>query len=99
MLKRIIVDSSLVLSQGLLLMNGFNITMNNPSASTGNLIAPQGPFARTNGYLISEKELSTVIWKSINSLTGYRVIPFGSNVGAPTYIPFSLIIKAEILEM
>lgn len=89
MLKRIIVDSSLVLSQGLLLMNGFNITMNNPSANTGNLIAPQGPFARTNGYLISEKELSTVIWKSINSLTGYRVIPFGSNVGAPTYVPFS----------
>ena len=89
MLKRIIIDSSLVLSQGLLLMNGFSVSMNNPSLTTGNLIAPQGPFARTNGYLISEKELSSVIWKNINAINGYRVIPFGSNVGSPTYIPFS----------
>lgn len=89
MLKRIIIDSSLVLSQGLLLMNGFNINMNNPSVSTGNLISPQGPFARTNGYLISEKELSSVVWKNINSEIGYRVIPFGSSLGSPSYIPFS----------
>ncbi|MFN0187063.1 MAG: T9SS type A sorting domain-containing protein [Bacteroidia bacterium] len=89
MLKRIIVDSTLVLTQGSLLMNGFNINMNNPAESTGSLVNPQGPFSRTNGFLISENELSSVVWKNINSETGYRVIPFGSNVGSPSYIPFS----------
>ncbi|MFN0189474.1 MAG: hypothetical protein ACKVQV_12305, partial [Bacteroidia bacterium] len=48
-----------------------------------------GPFSRTNGFLISEAELSSVVWKNINSISGYRVIPFGSNVGSPAYIPFS----------
>lgn len=94
MQKRIIVDSSLILTQGLLLMNGFNINMNNPSVNTGNLLTPQGPFARTNGFIISEKELSSVVWKNINSSPGYRVIPFGSSIGAPLYIPFSFTHKS-----
>ncbi|MBK7967184.1 MAG: T9SS type A sorting domain-containing protein [Bacteroidetes bacterium] len=94
MQKRIIVDSSLVLTQGCLLMNGYNINMNNPSVSTGGLVSPQGPFARTNGFIISENQTSIVLWKNINSLAGYRVVPFGSKIGAPLYIPFSFTHKS-----
>jgi hypothetical protein len=91
MQRSITVDSSLILTQGSMLMNAFTLTMNNPSVNTGNLVAPAGPFARTaTGFLISENAASAVIWKNINAITGYRVIPFGNAaVASPLYIPFS----------
>lgn len=89
MVKSITIDTSLILSQGLFVMNGFSLTMNNPALNTGNLISPLGAFKRTNGFLISESENSNVLWKNINSIFGYRVIPFGNNSAAPNYIPFS----------
>jgi hypothetical protein len=90
MQRSITVDSSLILTQGSMLMNAFTLTMNNPSVNTGNLVAPAGPFARTAGFLISENAASAVIWKNINTVTGYRVIPFGNAaVASPLYIPFS----------
>ncbi|MBK7683496.1 MAG: hypothetical protein IPJ26_13990 [Bacteroidetes bacterium] len=84
------VDSSLILTQGSMLMNAFTLTMNNPSVNTGNLASPKGAFERTNGFLISENANAAVIWKNLNALTGYRVIPFGNAaVASPLYIPFS----------
>jgi len=95
MSRSIIVDSSVVLTQGRLLMNTFTLTMNNPSTSGGNLLAPTGPFARTNGFLISENATASVIWKNLNTITGYRVVPFGSEaIAAPLYIPFSFTHKS-----
>jgi len=95
MSRSIIVDSSVVLTQGQLLMNTFTLTMNNPSTSGGNLLAPTGPFARTNGFLISENAAASVIWKNINTITGYRVVPFGSEaIAAPIYVPFSFTHKS-----
>jgi len=70
--------------------------MNNPGfvSATGNLISPKGPFERTNGFLISESSSASVIWRNINSLAGYRVVPFGSGaIAAPIYIPFSFLHK------
>jgi PKD-like domain/Secretion system C-terminal sorting domain/SprB repeat/GEVED domain len=89
MMRPIAVDTSVILSQGQLRMNTFSLTMNNPGivAANGNLIAPKGPFERTNGFLISEDASSLVIWKNINSNVGYRVVPFGN--ATPLYIPFS----------
>ena len=85
------IDSSLVLAQGSLLMNSFPLTMNNNASSGGTINAPTGPFARTNGFLISESADAKVIWKNLNS-TGWRIIPFGNSatVGAPVYIPYSV---------
>ncbi len=87
--KSISIDSSLILTQGLLVMNGMSLTMKNSAVNNGNLTAPLGAFRRTNGFLISESENSIVVWKDINSTFGYRVIPFGSNATSPNYIPFS----------
>ncbi|MBK7964714.1 MAG: hypothetical protein IPK10_05085 [Bacteroidetes bacterium] len=92
MMRAITVDSSVALLQGQLRMNTYTLTMNNPGAmgATGNLVSPKGPFERTNGFLISESSTASVIWKNINTLAGYRVVPFGSGaIAAPLYIPFS----------
>jgi hypothetical protein len=92
MMRAITVDTSVVLSQGQLRMNTYTLTMNNPApmAATGNLVGPRGAFSRTNGFLISESATASVIWKNINTTTGYRVVPFGSGaIAAPLYIPFS----------
>ena len=91
MQRNVAVDSSLILTQGSMLMNAFTLTMNNPALSTGTLVAPLGPFVRTaTGFLISENANAAVIWKNINALAGYRVIPFGNAaVASPLYIPFS----------
>lgn len=90
MMRGITIDTSVVLSQGQLLMNTYSLTMNNPGINTGNLTTPIGPFARTNGFLISESGTASVNWSNINSQFGYRVIPFGNAaVAAPIYIPFS----------
>lgn len=95
MLRAIAVDTSVVLSQGQLLMNTFSLTMNSPLLNTGNLVAPVGPFTRTNGFLISESATASVIWKKINTLTGYRVVPFGNAAtAAPLYVPFSFTHKS-----
>ena len=94
MLRNVIIDSSLILSQGSLLLNAFTLTMNNPALNTGNLLSPQGPFVRTNGFLISENASSLVILKNINTSLGYRVVPFGNAaVASPIYIPFSFTTK------
>lgn len=82
------IDTSLVLTQGLLFLNSQTLTMKNAAASGGSLTAPTGPFARTSGFLVSESEPGKVIWKNLTS-NGYRVIPFGSNTSAPVYIPYS----------
>lgn len=92
MLRPITVDTSVVLSQGLLVMNGNTLTMNNPAA-TGNpganvITSITGPFERTNGFLISESITASVIWRNITT-PGFRVIPFGHNVTSSVYIPFS----------
>jgi hypothetical protein len=97
MMRAITVDSSVALLQGQLRMNTYSLTMNNPSAmgATGNLVSPKGPFERTNGFLISESSTASVIWNNINSVFGYRVVPFGSGaVAAPLYIPFSFLHKS-----
>ncbi|MBK9637057.1 MAG: SprB repeat-containing protein [Bacteroidetes bacterium] len=97
MMRAITVDSSVVLLQGQLRMNTYTLTMNNPRAmsTNGNLVNPKGPFERTNGFLISENATASVIWKNINSVIGYRVVPFGSGaVTAPLYIPFSFLHKS-----
>ncbi len=92
MMRAITVDTSVVLTQGQLRMNTYTLTMNNPAVmgATGNLVSPKGAFERTNGFLISESATASVIWRNINSITGYRVVPFGSGaIAAPLYIPFS----------
>ncbi|MBL0095744.1 MAG: hypothetical protein IPP46_04100 [Bacteroidetes bacterium] len=89
MLRPTIIDTSLILTQGSLLMNTNTLTMNNPALSGGTVTAPTGPFARTNGFLISESAAATVIWKNVNTI-GYRLVPFGSEaIAAPVFIPFS----------
>ncbi|MBK9319720.1 MAG: hypothetical protein IPM91_13540 [Bacteroidetes bacterium] len=88
LLRPTLIDTSLILTQGSLLMNTQTLTMNNPALSGGTILAPTGPFTRTNGFLISENAAATVIWKIIIHL-GYRLVPFGSEVAAPVYIPFS----------
>lgn len=94
LLRPALIDSSLILSQGSMLMNGNTLTMNNPAASGGTVTAPTGPFTRTNGFLISENAVSSVIWKNVNT-TGYRVVPFGSEaIASPIYIPFSTLLKS-----
>ena len=90
MMRAITVDSTVALLQGQLRMNTYSLTMNNPALNTGNLLSPKGPFGRTNGFLISESATASVIWKNINSIIGYRVVPFGSAaIDTPLYIPFS----------
>lgn len=92
MLRPVTVDTSVVLSQGKLVMNSNTLTMNNPGFTTAPTVdAISGPFTRTNGYLISENATSSVIWKNLSSNIGYRVIPFGvdSNSTNVLYIPFS----------
>ncbi len=92
MMRAITVDTSVALLQGQLRMNTYTLTMNNPAVmgATGNLVSPKGAFERTNGFLISESSTASVIWKNINSIIGYRVVPFGSDtIAAPLYIPFS----------
>ncbi|MBK9402257.1 MAG: hypothetical protein IPN36_15880 [Bacteroidetes bacterium] len=89
-LKEMIIDSSLILTQGSLLMNGKYIRMNNGAPySAGSLLAPTGPLRRTNGFLISESAAATVIWKNATT-PGFRLVPFGSEaIATPIYIPFS----------
>ncbi len=95
-LRPVTVDSSVVLTQGLMVMNTNTLTMNNVGVNTGSLAAPAGPFARTNGFLISENAAASVIWKNLNT-TGYRVIPFGSSATAPIYIPYSFNLSSGAL--
>ncbi|MBL7923031.1 MAG: hypothetical protein JNL88_02425, partial [Bacteroidia bacterium] len=95
-LRNILVDSSLILNQGSLVMNAYTLTINNPAVSGGTILAPTGPLTRTNGFLVSENAASTVIWKNIAS-TGWRNIPFGSNATAPVYIPYSVTLKSGTL--
>ncbi|MFN0189429.1 MAG: GEVED domain-containing protein [Bacteroidia bacterium] len=93
MMRAITVDTTVALLQGQLRMNTYSLTMNNPAimGATGNLVSPKGAFERTNGFLISESATASVIWKNINSLAGYRVVPFGSGaIATPVYIPFSI---------
>ena len=98
MFNNVSIDTSLILSRGQLIMNAFTLTMNNSAVSGGNLNAPTGPFLRTNGFLISENAVSSVIWKNINTTFGYRVVPFGSEaISAPIYIPFSFTHKSGSL--
>ena len=66
-LRPVLIDSSLILSQGSYLMNGFTLTMNNPAATGGVFVTPTGPFSRTNGFLISESAAAQVIWKNIGT--------------------------------
>ncbi|MBK9402187.1 MAG: SprB repeat-containing protein [Bacteroidetes bacterium] len=88
-LRPVLIDTSLILTQGSMLMNSQTLTMNNPALSGGTVTAPTGPFTRTNGFLISESAAATVIWKNANTL-GYRLVPFGSEATAnPFFIPFS----------
>ncbi len=97
LLRPTLIDSSLILSQGSMLMNSQTLTMNNPAVSTGSLVAPTGPFTRTNGFLISENAAAYVIWKNVNTF-GFRVIPFGSEaIATPVYIPFSYNLKGGAL--
>ena len=95
MMRAITVDSTVALLEGQLRMNTYSLTMNNPALNTGNLLSPKGPFGRTNGFLISESATASVIWRNINSIIGYRVVPFGSGaVAAPSYIPFSITLNS-----
>ncbi len=91
MMRAITVDTSVALLQGQLRMGTYSLTMNNPAVmgATGNLASPKGAFERTNGFLISESPTASVIWRNINAITGYRVVPFGSGILTPLYIPFS----------
>ncbi|MFN8154925.1 MAG: GEVED domain-containing protein [Bacteroidia bacterium] len=84
----VLIDTSLVLTQGIFYLNSQTLTMKNPAVTGGSLTAPAGPFTRTSGFLVSENESAAVIWKDI-SINGYRVIPFGSNTTNPVYIPYS----------
>ena len=90
-LRPVFIDSSLILTQGSLLMNNQTLTMNNNALTGGTILAPTGPFTRTNGFLISESASAQVIWKNLNTV-GWRMIPFGNSAtaAAPTYIPYSV---------
>lgn len=91
MLRPVTVDSSLILTQGQLRMNANTLTLNNPGVTGGASIdAITGPFARTNGFLISETPTASVIWRNITS-AGWRVVPFGSGTSGTLYIPFSIV--------
>lgn len=87
--RPVVIDSTLLLTQGLLQINGQTLTMNRGDVSGGTLNAPGGPFTRTNGFLISESATSSVIWKNLN-VAGYRVIPFGNATTSTVYIPYTL---------
>ncbi|MBL0095525.1 MAG: T9SS type A sorting domain-containing protein [Bacteroidetes bacterium] len=91
MLKDVIVDDTLSLTQGQLRMNINAITINNGSSvTTGGLLTPVGPITRTSGFIISENANALVNWNNIDIKQGYRVVPFGSEaIAAPVYIPFS----------
>lgn len=93
MLRPVLIDSSLILEQGQMLMNTNTLTMNNPAVSGGTIAAPTGPFTRTNGFLISESATASVIWKNITT-NGWRNIPFGTLAASPSYIPYSVTLKS-----
>jgi hypothetical protein len=93
MLRPVLIDSSLILAQGQMLMNTNTLTMNNPAVSGGTILAPTGPFTRTNGFLISESATASVIWKNITT-NGWRNIPFGTLAASPVYIPYSVTLKS-----
>lgn len=91
----ILVTDTLSLTQGCVSINGKSITISNPSATSGTLTNPTGPISRTNGFIVSESSnllpnLSYVKW-NVGTTTGYRIIPFGTNITSPTYIPFSFL--------
>ncbi|MBL7922626.1 MAG: T9SS type A sorting domain-containing protein [Bacteroidia bacterium] len=82
------VEDTLTLSNGLLLLNSNSITVNNNLPAGGTLAAPLGPISRSAGFIISESAASAVKW-NVGTVSGFRVIPFGSNALSPVYIPFS----------
>jgi hypothetical protein len=95
MLRDVVVDDTLSLTQGQLRMNLNSITINNGAAvTTGGLLTPVGPITRTNGFIISENANALVNWNNIDATQGYRVVPFGSEaIAAPVYVPFSFQLK------
>jgi hypothetical protein len=95
-LRPVEVDTSLILTQGAMLMNGQTLTMFNPAVSGGTIDAPTGPFERTNGALVSENAAAFVIWKNITTV-GNRIVPFGSAAVSPLYIPFSFTHNSGVL--
>lgn len=96
MLRPVTLDTMLVLTQGILSMNTNTLTMNNPALSGGTILAPTGPFTRTNGFLVSESSTASVIWKNPNTI-GWRIIPFGHRPTATVYIPYSFTLKSGTL--
>lgn len=96
LLNDISVNDTLWLSQGCLVLNGKSLSILNSNPSTGthtNIGSVSGPITRTNGFIISETPtllptVSGVKW-TIGTSTGWRSIPFGTNVSTPVVIPFS----------
>jgi uncharacterized protein (TIGR02145 family) len=104
--RPIIVEDTLYLSQGQLVMNKKEITIKNSAATNTNTATAGlvttllGPISRTNGIIISEDSLSKVNW-TIGQLPAsaatnglWRAIPFGRTDGS--YIPFSFHHKNNI---
>lgn len=96
MLRPVTVDTTVVLAQGVLSMNTNTLTMNNPALSGGTILAPTGPFTRTNGFLVSESSSAAVIWRNPNTI-GWRNIPFGHSLTSTVYIPYSFTLKSGTL--
>lgn len=91
--RPITISDTLYLNVGDLFMNANPITLNNPGVCGGTLTNPIGPVTRAGGFLISESPTATFNW-NIGNAIGYRLIPFGSSVVAPTYIPFSFFLSS-----
>lgn len=96
LMKDVIVDDTLTLTQGQLLLNLNSLTINNWRAvSSGGLLTPNGPISRTGGFIVSENVSAQVKWKNIGTNVGYRVVPFGNgSLATPVYIPFSFQLKS-----
>lgn len=94
--KNVDIQDSLILTLGLLQLNGNTLTILNSAQSTGthtNFGNIGGPITRTGGFIISESSnllpnISYVKWV-VGTNTGWRVVPFGNNTSSPTAIPFS----------
>ena len=87
MQKDITVSDSLIIGTGQLLMNKFQINVTNSAFSAVTRPA-------TTGFIISEDSLSKFNW-TINTVVGYRSIPFGhAAIAAPIYIPYSLFLNS-----
>ncbi len=95
LMKDVVVDDTLSLTLGQLLLNANTVSINNwRPVSTGGLLTPRGPISRTGGFIISENASALVKWNTIGTNLGYRVIPFGNAaVASPVYIPFSFQLK------